>query len=177
MASPVKRLATTSSVVGARFGVVSGPKPPPPTIAPSIVAKMPPRRHGFRSRRAAVIFTACGAAIRMPCSGRYGRCMSNRLSEAVASSSMEHLMRTMIRLVVATLFLGVFNAAPIAAQNAPPRGGPPPSESRFSSNELLNAGHSFFGSVSRGLAQIVEKAVSQWGLPNGYILGEEAAGA
>jgi hypothetical protein len=27
------------------------------------------------------------------------------------------------------------------------------------------------------MAQIVEKAVSQWGLPNGYILGEEASGA
>jgi hypothetical protein len=24
---------------------------------------------------------------------------------------------------------------------------------------------------------VVEKAVSQWGLPNGYILGEEAGGA
>ena len=34
-----------------------------------------------------------------------------------------------------------------------------------------------FGSVSHGLAMIVEKAVSQWGLPNGYILGEEASGA
>jgi len=59
----------------------------------------------------------------------------------------------------------------------PDGGGPPPSESRFSSNELLNAGHRFFGTVSRGLAQIVEKAVSQWGQPNGYILGEEASGA
>jgi hypothetical protein len=42
---------------------------------------------------------------------------------------------------------------------------------------LVNAGHNFFGTVSRGLAQVVEKAVSQWGLPNGYILGEEAGGA
>ena len=50
-------------------------------------------------------------------------------------------------------------------------------ESRFSSNELVNSGHRFFGTVSRGLAQVVEKAVSQWGLPNGYILGEEAGGA
>ena len=31
--------------------------------------------------------------------------------------------------------------------------------------------------MSRGLAQVVEKAVSQWGLPNGYVLGEEAGGA
>jgi len=91
---------------------------------------------------------------------------------------MEHFMRAMIRLAAAMLLLGVLNAAPIMAQNAPPQGAPPPpSEGRFSSNELLNAGHSFFGSISRGLAQIVEKAVSQWGLPNGYILGEEAAGA
>ena len=27
------------------------------------------------------------------------------------------------------------------------------------------------------MAQVIEKAVSQWGLPNGYILGEEAGGA
>ncbi|MGE3149298.1 MAG: DUF1134 domain-containing protein [Pseudorhodoplanes sp.] len=48
---------------------------------------------------------------------------------------------------------------------------------QFRPNELVNAGHRFFGSVSRGLASIIEKAVSQWGLPNGYILGEEAGGA
>jgi hypothetical protein len=59
----------------------------------------------------------------------------------------------------------------------PPPGAPPPSESRFSASELMTSGHRFFGGVSRGLAQIIEKAVSQWGLPNGYVLGEEAAGA
>jgi hypothetical protein len=42
---------------------------------------------------------------------------------------------------------------------------------------VIDAGHHFFGGISRGLASIVEKAVSQWGLPNGYILGEEASGA
>jgi hypothetical protein len=35
----------------------------------------------------------------------------------------------------------------------------------------------FFRSVSHGIAMVVEKAVSKWGLPNGYILGEEASGA
>ena len=50
-------------------------------------------------------------------------------------------------------------------------------QSQYSSNEILDSGHRFFGTVSRGLAQVVEKAVSQWGLPNGYILGEEASGA
>jgi len=54
---------------------------------------------------------------------------------------------------------------------------PPPPTDQYSSNEIINAGHRFFGGVSRDLAGIVEKAVSQWGLPNGYILGEEASGA
>ena len=82
-------------------------------------------------------------------------------------------MRAMIRLITLTLALGLSQAAPLAAQNAPPPG----DNSRFSPNEIINAGHNFFGTVSRGLAQVVEKAVSQWGLPNGYILGEEAGGA
>ncbi|HET9903463.1 MAG TPA: DUF1134 domain-containing protein [Xanthobacteraceae bacterium] len=47
----------------------------------------------------------------------------------------------------------------------------------YSSNELVDAGHRFFGSVSRGLASVIEKAISQWGLPNGYILGQEGGGA
>ena len=54
---------------------------------------------------------------------------------------------------------------------------PPPTASQYSSNEIIDAGHHFFGSVSHGLAKVVEKAVSKWGLPNGYILGEEASGA
>ena len=53
----------------------------------------------------------------------------------------------------------------------------PPTANQFSSNEIIDAGHRFFGGVSRGLAEIVEKAVSQWGLPNGYVLGQEASGA
>jgi len=53
----------------------------------------------------------------------------------------------------------------------------PPTTNQYSSNEIIDAGHRFFGSVSRGLAEVVEKAVSKWGLPNGYILGEEAGGA
>jgi hypothetical protein len=47
----------------------------------------------------------------------------------------------------------------------------------FSVNEIVNTGGEFFGSVSQGLASVVEKAVSQFGLPNGYILGEEGSGA
>jgi hypothetical protein len=53
---------------------------------------------------------------------------------------------------------------------APSSQPPSPTANQYSSNEIIDAGHRFFGSVSRGLAEIVEKAVSQWGLPNGYIL-------
>jgi len=47
----------------------------------------------------------------------------------------------------------------------------------FSINEITKTGGEFFGSVSQGLASLVEKAASQFGLPNGYILGEEGSGA
>lgn len=47
----------------------------------------------------------------------------------------------------------------------------------FSGDELVETGHEFFGSVAQGLASLVERAVSQFGLPNAYILGEEAGGA
>ncbi|HET9617882.1 MAG TPA: DUF1134 domain-containing protein [Pseudolabrys sp.] len=58
--------------------------------------------------------------------------------------------------------------------------GPPPqrhSRDTFRPEEIVREGHKFFGTVSRGLAQVVEKAVSRWGEPNGYILGQEGSGA
>ena len=80
--------------------------------------------------------------------------------------------------LAAALLLGVLSAAPAAAQSAPAARAPcRRARAGFRRTRLVNAGHRFFGTVSRGLAQIVEKAVSQWGLPNGYILGEEAGGA
>jgi hypothetical protein len=99
-------------------------------------------------------------------------------------------MNSTLRLAVVALCLAGLVAAPCAAQPAP--GGPPPAAvepptgslppqqppaNQYSPNEIIDAGHQFFGGVSRGLAMIVEKAVSQWGLPNGYVLGEEAGGA
>ena len=63
----------------------------------------------------------------------------------------------------------------------PPAAYPPPQRQAgpetFGPEELVSAGHKFFGNVSRGLASIIERAVSQWGLPNGYVLGEEGSGA
>jgi hypothetical protein len=47
----------------------------------------------------------------------------------------------------------------------------------YTPDELVDKGSQFFGSVAQGLASLVERSVSQFGLPNGYILGEEAGGA
>ncbi|KQT88164.1 DUF1134 domain-containing protein [Aurantimonas sp. Leaf443] len=49
--------------------------------------------------------------------------------------------------------------------------------SGYTSSEIITAGHQFFGSTAGGLAQLIEQAFERYGLPNGYILGEEAAGA
>lgn len=54
---------------------------------------------------------------------------------------------------------------------------PPYSDRTYSTDEIVDAGHRFFGGVSKGLAKIVEYAFAQQGRPNGYILGEEAGGA
>jgi len=47
----------------------------------------------------------------------------------------------------------------------------------YSENEVVDAGHRFFGSLSTGLAKAIQWAFKQSGRPNGYILGEDAGGA
>ena len=113
-------------------------------------------------------------------------------------------MRALTRTVALTLILlGLASATLLAQANPPPPTNPPaaqppgpqyqspppqapqaqspqtpqPQGPQYSSNEIVDAGHRFFGTISRGLAQIVEKAGSQFGLPNGYVLGQEAGGA
>jgi hypothetical protein len=87
-----------------------------------------------------------------------------------------------IAMVVASLAAGPVSAQTMPQQQPPPAaapGPPPPSHdsNHFAPDELIEAGHHFFGGVSRGLAMIMQKAFSQWGEPNGYILGEEGSGA
>jgi hypothetical protein len=57
------------------------------------------------------------------------------------------------------------------------QGSPDARPGEFSSSEIVANGHRFFGSVSRGLAGVVEEATRRWGKPNGYVLGQEASGA
>jgi hypothetical protein len=106
-----------------------------------------------------------------------------------ANSSIERFVSRLA--VVAVMLLLCLSAAPAGAQQASgasvaaqpqvPNSSAaltqPPRANQYSSNEVIDAGHHLFGGISRELATIVEKAVSQWGLPNGYVLGEEASGA
>lgn len=54
---------------------------------------------------------------------------------------------------------------------------PPPNDGTFTMREITAAGHGFFGSVSQGLASVIEHAFRKQGRPNGYILGEDIGGA
>ncbi len=92
-------------------------------------------------------------------------------------------MKVVMRLAAVLLAAMLAGTLPAAAQGTvqgPGQGGPRQGQNpnqTFSPDEIVNAGHNFFGNVSRGLASVVERAVSNWGLPNGYILGEEGSGA
>jgi hypothetical protein len=85
------------------------------------------------------------------------------------------LTRREMTLTLAALAAGipVLRASAVFADPGPSNGRP----DEFSSNELVANGHRFFGSASRGLAEIVEAATKRWGKPNGYVLGQEAGGA
>jgi hypothetical protein len=71
--------------------------------------------------------------------------------------------------LVLTLVGGLLAAAPAWAQGS--------LSDTYSGEDLVASGQQFFGSASQGLAAVMEQAISQFGLPNGYILGEDAGGA
>ena len=48
---------------------------------------------------------------------------------------------------------------------------------QYTAQEIVDSGHKFFGETSGGLATVVEKIFASYGLPNGYLLGEEGSGA
>jgi hypothetical protein len=77
--------------------------------------------------------------------------------------SRASLQRIAALLVLALGFLPAARAAPAG--------------DTYSAEEIVEAGHHFFGSISGGLATLVERAVGRYGLPNGYIIGQEGSGA
>ena len=75
------------------------------------------------------------------------------------------MIRSAAALLVAVAL--VFAAAPDKAR----------AEGAYTAQEIIDAGHGFFGATSGGLATVVEKVFAEYGLPNGYVLGEQASGA
>ena len=69
-----------------------------------------------------------------------------------------------------SIVIAIFAALLVAA--VPARANQP-----YTAQEIVDSGHQFFGSTSGGLATVVEQIFQSYGLPNGYILGEEAGGA
>ncbi len=80
----------------------------------------------------------------------------------------ELLMNRVFISLLAVMALAVGLALPQTAKAA---------DDFYTENEILNAARGFFGETTGGLAAAVEKVFGELGKPNGYILGEEVAGA
>jgi len=76
--------------------------------------------------------------------------------------------RGFVGLAVAAAALSVRTARADAPAEAP---------EAFPIDEIVDDGHRFFGTLSRGLADVVQEAGRRWGLPNAYVLGQEASAA
>jgi len=57
------------------------------------------------------------------------------------------------------------------------RAAPAAANSEFTAQEIIDKGHEFFGAASGGVAAAIETIFARYGVPNGYILGEEGSGA
>ncbi len=83
------------------------------------------------------------------------------------------LMRRLLSLIAQlAVFLALFTAIAFYADRARAQ-----ASSYYTAQEVIDAGHAFFGATSGALASAVEQTFAKYGLPNGYILGEEAGGA
>lgn len=69
-----------------------------------------------------------------------------------------------VSMAVALMSVLVFSTSALRAQE-------------YTAQEIVDSGHKFFGATSGGLATVVEKIFASYGLPNGYLLGEEGSGA
>jgi hypothetical protein len=76
-----------------------------------------------------------------------------------------------------TLIGGLAALLTLAATFVSPAQATAPNNDAYTAEEIVDAGHRFFGEISGSLATLVEKAVSRYGLPNGYIIGQEGGGA
>lgn len=81
------------------------------------------------------------------------------------------MIRNVMAAVGKLLFLALTIAGLVTASTTASRA------NQYTMQEIVDSGHRFFGSTSGGLASVVEKVFASYGLPNGYVLGEEGSGA
>ena len=89
------------------------------------------------------------------------------MKEGERDMGVSNLVATAFR-IAAAVVMALVVIQPAHAQQA---------GNQYSMQEIVDAGHGFFGSTSGGLAKVVERAFESNGLPNGYILGQEGSGA
>jgi hypothetical protein len=81
------------------------------------------------------------------------------------------MLITTIKSAWLRIAVAILAAAMLALGAAPSRA------SEYTAQEIVDSGHRFFGATSGGLASVIERIFQQYGLPNGYVLGEEGSGA
>ena len=82
--------------------------------------------------------------------------------------------------MIVSLALGLLAAAPLPAlaqTTGSVSKAQATSSDTFTPDEIVNAGHGFFGKASRDFARAVETVFEKQGQPTAYIVGEEMAGS
>jgi hypothetical protein len=90
---------------------------------------------------------------------------------------MSTLRIVMMKLLTASLALALLAAVPLPAAAQTTSSVSKAERQTYTSQEVLSAGHGFFGKTTRGLANAVEYVFQRQGEPTAYIVGEEAAGS
>ena len=96
--------------------------------------------------------------------------MQNLSSTAIAESETRHRFKIFTCNVILALAVFLAFCAPAGKARAQ-------ASNYYTAQEIIDAGHGFFGATSGALAGVIERTFAERGLPNGYILGEEAGGA
>ena len=82
------------------------------------------------------------------------------------------LEKALSLLIQLAFFIALFTLSIVSAQRANAQ-----AANYYTAQEVIDAGHNFFGKTSGSIAAAIERTFSKYGYPNGYILGEEAGGA
>ena len=83
--------------------------------------------------------------------------------------------RQLLTIIAASAALHTFPA--LAADEKKPEPKKAAESETFDQDSVLRDAEAFFGKGAEGLGKVIEKAFKENGRPNGYIKGEEAAGA